>query len=147
MSGQQRRVGRNRVLPILSAMVLALLLAPAAAQEAPAPAEQSEPRGRMVEGIDMLGEGMRLLLEGLQDETAPLMQELLDQAVPALGAAREGLGRLVAGLEAIGVGLADLAGYDAPVLLPNGDILIRRRPPAVPAVPPAENDAAGAREL
>lgn len=131
----------------LTALAVAGLLAfvpPVAAQ---APDGSADPRGRMAEGIELLGEGMRLLFEGMQEEATPLMQELLDQATPALGAARDGVGRLLEGLDAIGIGLADLAGYHAPVLLPNGDILIRRRLPPDHEPQDAEDDAVGPTEL
>lgn len=59
------------------------------------------------EGLSLLSEGSRLLMEGLMQELEPMMEEL-----------RQGLG-----------GIDDLTGYHAPEILPNGDILIRKKQP------------------
>jgi hypothetical protein len=83
---------------------------------------------------------------------APLVLAL---AVPALAGAEERapapptaqerleemfdrfFGRLDPSLDALGTWLGDLGGYHPPEILPNGDILIRRRaqPPAEPFMP------------
>ena len=59
----------------------------------------------------MLREGSRLLLEQLFDEMAPALEDL------------EGF-------------VGDLNAYEAPVILPNGDILIRKKTPSVPKPEP-----------
>lgn len=71
----------------------------------PVQAENSD----MSEGIDLLDEGMRLLFRGLMNEVTPAMRELEDA-------------------------LRDLSGYHAPEILPNGDIIIRRKQPLEPEV-------------
>ncbi|WP_244906106.1 hypothetical protein [Celeribacter ethanolicus] len=55
------------------------------------------------EGWDMLREGSRLLLQQLFEEMGPALEDL------------EGF-------------VGDLGAYEAPEILPNGDILIRRKP-------------------
>lgn len=70
---------------------------------------------QMKEGMDLLSEGTRLLLEGLINEMDPMLQELRD----ALG---------------------NLNAYHPPEVLPNGDIIIRRR---TPLPPPAEGKSEG----
>jgi hypothetical protein len=82
------------------------------------PAAAQEPEGDVEEGLDLFSEGTRLLLRGLMDEVGPALREL-----------RETLG-----------GIDD---YHAPEVLPNGDIIIRRRTPLVPEeTPPVdEGDA------
>ncbi len=58
----------------------------------------------MSEGLDLLSEGTRLLLEGLVDELGPALEGLRE-------------------------GLSDLNAYHPPEMLPNGDIIIRRKTP------------------
>lgn len=72
----------------------------------PAAAEE----GEFAEGLDLLGQGTRLLMEGLMDEFGP-----------ALNGLRESL--------------SDLDAYHAPEILPNGDIIIRRKTPAEGEIP------------
>jgi hypothetical protein len=91
--------------PVALALTLALTLAlaaPAAAQDS-APAPDSDTG----EGLGLMERGTRLFLEGLMRE----------------------FGSAVDGLEEA---LRDLSAYHPPEVLPNGDILIRRRTPLVP---------------
>ncbi len=67
-----------------------------------APAQ--EPQGDVGEGLDLLSEGTRLLLRGLMGEIEPALREL------------EGA-------------LQDINAYHPPEVLPNGDIIIRRKVP------------------
>ena len=71
---------------------------------APLAAQDADDEGTIGEGLRLFQEGTRLLLEGLMDELGPQLQEFRD---------------------AIG----DLDAYHAPEVLPNGDILIRRKTP------------------
>ena len=86
------------------ALALTLALAaPATAQDAsPAPGE-----GQPGQGLGLMERGTRLFLEGLMRE----------------------FGSAVEGLEEA---LRDLSAYHPPEVLPNGDIIIRRRTPLVP---------------
>lgn len=88
------------------ALILALVLA------APLPAVAQSDREETQEGIDLLAEGARRLLEQLTDDLAPFMEQLEMQ-------------------------LEELQAYEAPEILPNGDILIRRKPDADPETAPA----------
>ena len=108
---------RTRAATICLAALLALT-GPAAAQE---PVPDSE----MSEGMDLLGRGAQMLLRGLLSEMEPALQDM---------------GKSLAELEPL---LRDLAGkmgavadYEMPEVLPNGDILIRRKPQAPAAVDP-----------
>jgi hypothetical protein len=95
-------------------LVLALA-APAARAEDPAPAD---------DGFDLMEEGAKLLFEGIMREMAPRLDDMartLQEAEPVLRS-------LLALVD-------DLGNYQAPERLPNGDILIRRKPGAPP--PPA----------
>ncbi|MDJ0629177.1 MAG: hypothetical protein QNJ44_13045 [Rhodobacter sp.] len=64
------------------------------------------------EGMDLLSEGTKLLLRGLLGEIEPALRELEDA-------------------------LRDMNAYHPPEVLPNGDIIIRRKTPR--PVPPGEN--------
>jgi len=75
---------------------------------AAAPVQAQNSDNQLSEGFNLLQEGTRLLLEGLLQELGPALLKLE--------------GRLI-----------DLNAYSAPEILPNGDIIIRRRDPlAVP---------------
>ena len=82
---------------------------------------QDEDQG-MRDGLDLLGQGSRMILEGLLDEMRPMMEEvrpfLEEELVPLL--------------ERMGEVVDDLSYYELPERLPNGDILIRRSPDAPP---------------
>jgi hypothetical protein len=87
-----------------TALALCLLCAPwgALAQD-PTP----EPAPGIDESLELFSEGARRLLEGLNEELGPLLQDLGDR-------------------------IEDLNAYEAPEILPNGDILIRRKPETAP---------------
>ena len=86
-------------------MTKALLIAALLALPLPALAEDAEkPDPPMIEGLEDLAEGMRKLLEGFTDDMAPLMEDMADQ-------------------------LKGLNAYHPPEVLPNGDIIIRRKTP------------------
>lgn len=72
----------------------------------------------MEDGLDLLGQGMRLFFEGLGNELEPALRDLAQQMEPAL---RE----LMALIE-------DFDAYQMPEKLPNGDIIIRRKPDLPP---------------
>jgi hypothetical protein len=86
------------------------------------------------------GQGAREFLEGLLNEMEPALEDLQGLAEdfgPALRdfaqAMGPALGRILEQVE-------DWSRYEAPVILPNGDILIRRKPD-VPDLPEAPEDA------
>ncbi len=87
-----------------AAPLLALVLAalPAGAQDSREPEEDE-----LSEGMQMLQDGTRLLLRGLMEEIGPALEEL------------EGR-------------IDDLNAYLPPEVLPNGDIIIRRKVPLQP---------------
>jgi len=89
-------------------------------------------------GIDLLDRGARMLL-----------RSLLDQADPALRDFRDGMGDLVTrmgpALRELAGKIDDLRNYDPPVMLPNGDIILRRRVPLGP--PTHAPDGSGQIEL
>lgn len=115
-------------------LLLILSLGPAAAQtveKAPPPEE----------GLDLMQEGAKLLFRGLMSEMEPALDEMgraLEDLEPALRKMGPALRELVAMM-------GDIENYEAPERMPNGDILIRRKPGAPPlptpeAKPPAPGE-------
>ena len=68
------------------------------------PAAASEEEAPLRDGFGLIQEGTRLMLRGLREEIDPLLRDLQDR-------------------------IGDLSAYHPPEILPNGDILIRRRVP------------------
>lgn len=109
-------------LPI--ALCLALAAPPLGAEEpsgtAPDPSAE--------EGMSLIEKGARMLLQSLLDDVEPRMKELgkgLDEALAEMGPAlKDLLGRI-----------DDFRNYHAPEMLPNGDIIIRRKSPSELALP------------
>lgn len=102
-----------------------------------APAEPA-PEGDMAEGLGLLERGAQMVLRGFLDEIEPKMDEIqrgLGDAAKDLGPALDKLLTL----------FDDFRNYEAPERLPNGDIIIRRRPDAPPPVPLPDGD--GVTEL
>ncbi len=104
---------------MLPLALLAALAAPAAGAQENAPKD---------DGPSLMEQGTKLLFEGLMREMAPALDEMartMEEAEPVL--------RSILAL------VDDLDRYLPPERLPNGDILIRRRPgaPPPPPLPPA----------
>lgn len=117
----------------LTTLALALALAvatPAGAQDTDVP---GTPGGDVAEGFDLLGEGTRLILEGLIDQMRPMLEEARpyfeDEVMPFLNR----MGEL----------MDEIGNYALPERLPNGDILIRRLPDAPPAPPAPDAEGRG----
>ena len=101
---------------------------------APVPALAQEENNDLSRGTELLREGMGLMLQGMLDEMRPATEGLAEGWA-------EGWGKLVELL-------ADFSAYEAPEVLPNGDIIIRRKEPLLPENP-LENvpDEAGEVDL
>ena len=112
----------KRVMVIF--LAAALVLSPAQAQDTD-----------VDEGFDLLEEGARLLMRGLLAEIEPSLDELQDQIAdigPMIGVFVEQMGPAFTELLAQ---LDDLRHYENPEILPNGDIIIRRRQNAPAWIP------------
>jgi hypothetical protein len=125
-------------------LILICLAHPAMAQDQPAP-QPEQPiiaPDPLYEGLSLLEQGARSLLRGLAQEIGPGLDEMrrsLDEMKPALddmGAALAGLRPMAESLLAL---MDDIGNYQPPELMPNGDILIRRKP-GLPQPPPAEGE-------
>ncbi len=110
---------------IAFALALTMSALPAHAQEAD-------------EGFDLMEEGAKLLLRGLMTEMEPALRELedfADEVGPAMKLLADEMGPALAELMAQ---IDDIRNYEPPEVLPNGDIIIRRRPDAPEFEPGAE---------
>lgn len=107
------------------AIALCLAAAPAFAQEAPVVPKADD------EGFSLMEEGAKLVLRGLMTKMEPTLDEM-DEALGKMEPALKELGPKLRQLMAL---IDDIKNYDAPVMLPNGDILIRRNAPLVPKPP------------
>jgi len=119
-----------RFLPIIC-LTSSLLVAPVAAQEAD-----------VGEGLTLMEEGARLLFRGLLSEIDPAIEDFrdfADELGPTMRLFAEEMGPALAELMAQ---VDDLTNYAAPEFLPNGDIIIRRKPDAPEYLPdlPEQDD-------
>jgi hypothetical protein len=108
------------------ALVLSLVAMPVLAQDkTPVPSTEDD-------GFSLMEEGAKLVLRGLMTEMEPALDEM-GKALDEMGPALESFGAEVGPKLRQLVGMIDdFKNYDAPVMLPNGDILIRRNAPLVP---------------
>jgi hypothetical protein len=99
-----------------AALIFALTLAPlpALAQETPAPEVEEE-------GPSLMERGLALFFEGFRQELEPA----LDGMGEALTEMKPAIDKLMAMVD-------DITNYQAPEMLENGDIIIRRKPDAPP---------------
>jgi hypothetical protein len=103
-------------------IILCLLSTPVLAEDTP-PEE---------DGFSLMEEGMKLVLRGVLTEIEPALDEM-DQALQALEPSLTELGPKLMSLMSM---IDDVGNYDFPVMLPNGDILIRRNVPLLPQADP-----------
>ncbi len=83
----------------------------------PAYAENTD-EGGMDEGLSLMEQGAKLLFRGLMTEMEPALKDLKGLA--------EEMGPGLAELQGL---IGDFTNYHAPEILPNGDIIIRRKTP------------------
>ena len=102
----------------LATVLVATLATPIAAQE------ETE------DGFSLMERGMSLFFRGVMTEMDPALEELkklMDEAGPAVYSFLQDMGpRLGEILNEV----EDWSVYEAPEILPNGDIIIRRKPDA-----------------
>ena len=80
-------------------------------------------------GLSLMEEGARLLLRGLQKEMEPAMKDLqkfTDEIQPGLKRMMDEMGPAFAELFDK---IDDITAYHPPEILPNGDIILRRKTP------------------
>lgn len=105
--------------PIAAFLCLAVLTAPAAAQEPD-------------EGLGLMEEGARLFFRGLMSEMDPAIEELEGLADDMLPLLRELRAEMGPAFRTLLEEVDDWSAYRAPEILPNGDIILRRKVPLTP---------------
>jgi hypothetical protein len=107
-------------------LAVSLCITPAFAQD---DSEQIE------DGFSLMEEGAKLLMRGLMSEVEPAISQLrgsLEEMGPALA---EFIAEMGPSLSDLLNQVDDFRNYDVPEFLPNGDIIIRRKPDAPIWVP------------
>ena len=84
------------------------------------------------EGFSLMEEGAQMFLRGLMDELDPAIRELEGIAEEIEPAFREMARQMGPAFAEIMATIDNIRFYEAPVILENGDILIRRRADAPP---------------
>lgn len=82
------------------------------------------------EGFSLMEEGAQMILRGLRQQMEPAMddlQSMVEEFGPAMDQFATELGPILADLLQKA---DDLTNYEQPEVLPNGDIIIRRKPDA-----------------
>jgi hypothetical protein len=103
-------------------LVLSLVASPAFAQETPVVPPTDD------DGFSLMEEGMKLVMRGMMTEMEPALNEM-EKALAEIGPKWQELGPKFTELIKM---IDDFRNYDAPEMLPNGDIIIRRNPPLIP---------------
>ena len=76
------------------------------------------------QGLNLVEEGMKQLFRGMLEEMGPMKQELRGLL--------ENMGPMMLELQDM---IGDVTKYQLPEMLPNGDIIIRRKVPLKPQIP------------
>ncbi len=97
----------------------------------PASAEQATPDD-LDEGVGLLQRGAEMILRGIARDMEPKLEALGSELGGMLSAIQPALRDLAAMID-------DVRNYEAPEMLPNGDIIIRRRL-VLPPVADGETD-------
>jgi hypothetical protein len=127
---------------LIFALPVAVMLAatPAAAQDSPeSPAED--------EGRSLMQEGARMFWEGIRREMGPALDTLRDQAEEVEPALRDFVEEMGPALRDLMDKAGDLSAYHAPEVLPNGDIILRRKTPQETEEAPDEPASQGEIEI
>lgn len=116
--------------PIIPITVVALLAAPLQAQTTEPPAED--------EGFSLMQRGAELFFEGILGEMEPAIEDFRAFAEMAEPHLRALLSEMGPALMQVLDQIDDIANYEAPEILDNGDIIIRRKPEAPDFAPDPE---------
>ena len=104
------------------ASTLALVIA------ASAPALAQEADKSVDEGFSLLEEGAKIILRSMLDEVEPSLKDMHEQF-------GEAMKEMAPALQDLAGMIGDIRNYHAPEMMPNGDIIIRRKSPAERALP------------
>ncbi len=92
------------------------------------------------DGFSLMEEGARMFLRGMMDEAEPALRELRRLVEDMEPAMRQFVQEMGPALNDLAEKIDDFSNYHPPEMLPNGDIILRRKVP-MPAAPeaPGEN--------
>jgi len=124
----------------VSVFLTSLLLAPPIlAQEGSSPSDDAP--GLMQRGLDMF-------LDGLREEMAPTLEDMEDMARDFGPQMRAFMKKMGPALSQLLEDVEDWTFYEAPEILPNGDIIIRKkRDPAELETAPSPEEESGAIDI
>jgi hypothetical protein len=97
-----------------------------------APAFAEEPKD---DGLSLMEEGAKLFFKGIMQEMEPAMDDLKAFADTMEPAMRQFVREMGPALAEVLEKVEDLTMYHPPEMLPNGDIIMRRKAPKDQAVP------------
>ncbi|MEM8978545.1 MAG: hypothetical protein AAGD04_03620 [Pseudomonadota bacterium] len=120
----------TRFIPLVALSVLPLQALGEDALPKSVPGNQPEA------GFSLMQEAFDMFFKGLKQEMDPLkegLQDFVEGLEPSLREMVEGMGPA---LGALADRVDDIRNYDVPEILPNGDIIIRRKPSAPEFQPP-----------
>lgn len=121
---------------VVAGLCLALVL------PAPLFAQESEE-----EGLSLMERGARLFLEGIVKEMEPAIEDLKDLSSEMEPALRQFVQDMGPAFYELLDKVDDITLYHAPELLPNGDIIMRRKQPEENTPPTDEGEADGSIDL
>ena len=130
--------GMKQSIPIAAVTALLLAVTPLQAQDDTAPDAPTEDSAD--EGLSLMERGARMFLDGMRSEMEPALRDLGDMLATMGPAMQEFLRDMGPAMADLLGRIDDLSVYDAPELLPNGDIIIRRKPEAGPLPPPQDGE-------
>jgi len=118
----------------IMSLIVGLAASPAIAQDSQTVPDTDD------EGFSLMEEGARMFMRGIMREMEPAMDELretFDEMGPAFAEFAQSVGPAFA--EMLNT-VDDFRYYVAPEILPNGDIIIRRKPDAPTWEPDPDSD-------
>lgn len=93
------------------------------------------------EGLSLMERGAQIFLRGLMKDLDPVVEDFEAMAQEFGPKMQELMAQMGPKLAELADRIDDVANYSAPEILPNGDIIIRRRPDAPPYRPDVSDDA------
>lgn len=127
---------------VLATALSAVLLAQpvlAQDQDAPPPAPEEE-------GFSLMEEGAKLFFKGIMQEMEPALEDLQDLSEEMEPALRQFAQEMGPALRDLMGKVDDITMYHPPELLPNGDIILRRKNPLPPPDMPQDPNALPEKE-
>ena len=131
MRGRLKIVTRCAYITLMKRMILvtALALLPLSA-----PAQEADE-----DGFSLMEEGARMFLRGMMDEAEPALRELRRLVEDMEPAMRQFVEEMGPALNDLAEKIDDFSNYHPPEMLPNGDIILRRKVP-MPEAPPENGE-------